>query len=158
MLHVPAAVSYQVRQSPAPAGGQRAAGLQPDTDSSHWTELWPGGWRVVPGMGTAVNQSTFCVLRLVSSIRQVQKFGNIVTFLFITVMVDWLNVCAPCMLDSPGGVFLPSEQPSVKSGWAGTAGCWGPTACLPLRSRWSSQSFVARACVPVRPKNWAGEE
>lgn len=57
MLHVPAAFSYQVRQSPAPVGGQTAGGRQPGTDSSHWTELGPGGWRVVPGMGTAIKHS-----------------------------------------------------------------------------------------------------
>lgn len=57
VLHVPAAFSYQVRQSPAPVGGQTAGGRQPGTDSSHWTELGPGGWRVVPGMGTAIKHS-----------------------------------------------------------------------------------------------------
>lgn len=53
LLHVAAASSHRGRQSPAPVGGQTAGGRQPGTDSSHWTEPRPGGWRVVPGMDTA---------------------------------------------------------------------------------------------------------
>lgn len=49
-------VLHLVLQSPAPVGGQTAAGLQPDTGSFHWTTLVPNGWREVPKTGTAEKQ------------------------------------------------------------------------------------------------------
>lgn len=70
----------------------------------------------------------------------------------------WIfQTCTSDVLNIPVCIFLLSEPLSVKSGWAGRAGCWRSRSCLRLRSHWSSLSFVARACVPAPPKKRGGE-
>lgn len=46
-----------MQPSPAHVGGQTTAGLQPDTDSFHWTKLGPDGSRAVPGTDTGITTS-----------------------------------------------------------------------------------------------------
>lgn len=86
--------SYRVQQCPAPVGGLTAGELQPDTGSSHWTEPGPGGWRVVPGTGTAVKHRftlfTFkCTKRLYS-----EYLGELcVKYTCTRFSAIWVAVC-----------------------------------------------------------------
>lgn len=60
--------------------------------------------------------------------------------------------------NTPGCVCLQSERLSAECVGAASAGCWGLTLCLRLRSQWLSPSCSARESVPGWPGRRVAEE